>query len=208
MFVEQFSWTVNRSQKESSQQILQMLCHYMDSSGGLIRALSGEDLNNPDSLTCLSFWKSWDDLSRFLVSHKSACLDEISKQQAAGKVKPHHFEAIWHWPGEITDDLNHQSCFAVHDFSADEGKMDILFDSLRHAVPRLQSHKGFHSASLWVDKNNSGHAVMATRWSESSPDDSIIDAVVLVATVKAKVTEAHRKVFKLHNHIPRLVSTG
>jgi hypothetical protein len=198
MFVEQISWSVARGLKDDLLGELEVLSHHMDASGGLILPLIGYEVNCPDKLSCLSFWKSWEDLARFLASPGSDLLGQESLKHGVARPKPHHYEVIWQWPQEEVEQARGQSHWVVHEYEADENQIDVLFDNLRHGVPKMLKQRGFCTAGLWLDKRDNGHAAMATQWShEADVDDSLLDAAVLLSSVQAKAKEISRSVYAM-----------
>ncbi|MBX9771967.1 MAG: hypothetical protein K2X29_11375, partial [Candidatus Obscuribacterales bacterium] len=61
--MEAVFWSVDDNRIENRLQSLQSLCHQMDSSGGLIKAVAG--VGEKDKLVFITFWKSWDNVSRY-----------------------------------------------------------------------------------------------------------------------------------------------
>jgi len=68
VFVELVLWLVPTRLKDSSLNLLRLQQHDMSSSGGLICSLAGHELYCQDNLVSVTFWKSWEDLARFLAS--------------------------------------------------------------------------------------------------------------------------------------------
>jgi heme-degrading monooxygenase HmoA len=163
MFVELLSWTVPGSQKESSLNLLRALHHQMDTSGGMVRSLVGREVHNPDCLVSLTFWKSWEDVARFLASSGSSMLNE-HRNNSSERPKPHHFEILWEWPQEEVDTKSGECFWSIHQFYPEPAAMNRLLDGLRHWAPSLSARGGFHCAALWLDKNNDSHVALATQW--------------------------------------------
>jgi len=197
MFVEHLSWVVPRSQRESALNVLAQLHHHMDASGGLIRALAGSDVYNPSNLVSLTFWKSWEDLARFLAGPKSAILNDYSGA-GAERPKPHHFEVVWDWPQEEVDTVSGESHWAFYRFATERRHIEALLDGLRHYVPTLGSHDGFRCAGIWLDKNNDSLPGLATQWSgKEVPDLEFPEAIRSAASetvrsvARIKVTDPY-----------------
>ncbi len=196
MFVEHLSWVVPRNQKESALNLLSLLHHKMDASGGLIRSLVGSDVYDPECLVSLTFWKGWEDLARFLSSPKAAVLSE-HVANSTERPKPHHFEVLWDWPQEEVDTASGESYWALYRFSTDREHIEELLDGLRHYVPTLAGHDGFRCAGLWLDKNNDKHLAMATQWAKKEvPDLQFPDVVTnsgesVRSLVRIKVTDPY-----------------
>jgi len=168
MFVERVSWTVPRDLRENSVNLLATLHHYMDSSGGLIRSLSGSELSCSESLVSITFWKGWEDLARFLASPKASLLTQSSAHNSQERLRPHHFEVVWQWPEEEVDTISGESFWAINDYYVDQGP-EALLDNLRQLAPGLARSHDFSCAGLWLDKNNGSHVALATHWSGSTP---------------------------------------
>jgi heme-degrading monooxygenase HmoA len=160
------------------------MAQHMDSSGGLVRSLVGNDVNSEQKLISLSFWNSWEDLSRFLRTDK----DQLLRQPQ--NLRMHHYETIWQWPVEFAT-ISGEAIWSIHEIDADETEVESLLDSLRHFAPSIKTLRGFHTAALWVDKTNNGHLVFATQWAVDMPAEVLRQQAVLLDEVAAgKVTSA------------------
>lgn len=197
MFVEHLSWVVPPAQRDSAVDLLSTLHHHMDASGGLVRSLSGHDVYNPNCLVSLTFWKSWEDLARFLASPRSSILSE-QRANSAERPKPHHFELLWDWPQEAADTLAGESYWAIYDFYATRERLQALLEGLQHYVPALAGRQGFRSAALWLDKNNDCHVALATQWADRTvPDIQLPENIrdsggqTIRSIVRARVTDQY-----------------
>jgi heme-degrading monooxygenase HmoA len=185
MFVEQVIWTVAKGQEESRLRLLNSMAQHMDSSGGLVRSLVGNDVNSEQKLISLSFWNSWEDLSRFLRTDK----DQLLRQPQ--NLRMHHYETIWQWPELGFATISGEAIWAIHEIDAQENEVESLLDSLRHFAPSIKTMQGFHTAALWMDKTNYGHVVFATQWAVNMPIEVLQEQAVAMDSIAAgKVTSS------------------
>jgi heme-degrading monooxygenase HmoA len=185
MFVEHITWTVSSGQEQNALRLLNAMAQHMDASGGLVRSLAGTDVTSDRKLVSLSFWKSWEDLSRFLSADKDQLLREPQN------LRLHHFETIWEWPKEEVATISGEAIWAIHEIHAEEELVESLLDSLRHLAPSIKNMQGFHTAALWTDKTNYGHVVFATQWAANMPVEVLQEhAAGLDAIAPGKVTSA------------------
>ena len=179
MFVEQLTWNVPSGGKESALRVLSMLHHHMDASGGLIKSLTGCDTGGGSLVLSLTFWKSWEDLSRFLAGPKASLLDEAQSVTGSQSIRPHHYEIVREWPSAEVDTVCGESHWMIHEFHASDDGSQALFDALGQTVPRLGHEDGFRRAELWLDKNNSTHVVLASQWSgDLEPDRRLVERLM------------------------------
>jgi hypothetical protein len=189
MFVEQLSWLVPRDQAQSASQMLDATVHHMEGSGGFIRSFAGCETTNARHFLSLNFWKSWEDLSRFLGSKRAAFLSDY------GKLSLHHYEVIWEWPGDEVNRSRRDGLWALHDFTI-SSNLDQLLATVRHEIPMYKSNPAFRDAGMWLDKNNPDHIVLAIQWTRSM-DES--EALKLPANWVAVAGVNHNpSVFALH----------
>lgn len=167
MFVEQVTWNVSRGQEQNALRLLNSAAQQMDTSGGLVRSLVGQDVASEQRLISLNFWKSWEDLSRFLGK------DSEFLRQSQQEIRLHHYETIWEWPDEEVATISGEAVWVIHDISAKDDEVESMLDSLRHLAPTIKNMQGFHTAALWMDKNNYGHIVFATQWAPNMPLDAL-----------------------------------
>lgn len=157
MYVEQAIWTVPADKCRTSLSALNAIAPEMHSSGGMIRLFTGEDVESPECLLGLSFWKCWEDLSRFMGSSKNTLMSESSKMLL------HQFEIVWEWPDEEVNTVYGDTYWALHDFTVDDNQVQELLSVLRQKSPGLRAHNGFRSAAIWIDKHTRGHIVFAVQ---------------------------------------------
>ena len=196
MFVEQVFWSVPSRLKDSSLQLLGAQHRDMGSSGGLITSLLGFEEGCQDNLISLSFWKSWEDLGRFLSGPKANLLTASSETHRLERPHPHHFEIVWEWPGDEVDTISGSAHWAFHDFWSEDGKFDRLIEDLRSVVIELSHKEGIVSAGIWLNKNAHTHLALATQWREDSPPTKETLELPLKAE-ELNVKESRVGVFKL-----------
>ncbi len=194
MFVELVLWLVPTRLKDSSLNLLRLQQHDMSSSGGLICSLAGHELYCQDNLVSVTFWKSWEDLARFLASPKAGILAEKSRRQQIESPKPHHFEVVWDYPADEVDTISGPAFWAMHDFAAHDDKLNTLMAGLRHTVCDLSHQAGFRSGGLWIDKSNGHHVIVATQWSSDAPPSQQVVDLMLKSGVPS-ATESSARLF-------------
>jgi heme-degrading monooxygenase HmoA len=168
MYVQQLMWKTSSKQQANTLALLSGLHHHMDSSGGLIRCLVGSQGNSPDVLYSLSFWKSWEDLSRFLSSEKSSYLTLSALSNATERMQPKHYEVIWEFADDEINKLPGETFWAISDYQCQPKQEHVLLDALRHRCQALEQESVFAGASLWIDKNDPQHIAVATLWQGNS----------------------------------------
>ncbi len=159
--MEAVFWSVDDNRIENRLQSLQSLCHQMDSSGGLIKAVAG--VGEKDKLVFITFWKSWDNVSRYLANAKSDILPKLGS--------PHHFEIIWQFPKEETSASLTGNHLALYDVYAEKTSAEALLEHLRTGAARLSHELGFQSAAIWIDRNDAEHMLFAAHWSSTESVD-------------------------------------
>ncbi len=164
MFVEQAIWKVPRDRTVTSMTLLNTVAIDMHKSGGLVRFFSGEDIEEPQALMALSFWKCWEDLSRFMGSSRNTFLSESSR------LLLHQFEIVWEWPQEEVNTVYGDTYWALHEYTVTEEQIQSLLDAIRQSAPSLRGHNGFRSAAIWMDKHSRGHVVFAVQSSGAFVD--------------------------------------
>lgn len=193
MFVELLSWTVPDNQKESALNLLRALHHQMDASGGMVRSLVGREVGNPDCLVSLTFWKSWEDVARFLASSGASMLNE-HRNNSSERPKPHHFEILWEWPQEEVDTRSGECFWSIHELYPERAAVNRLLDGLRHWAPSLSASSGFRCAALWLDKNNDSCVALATQWTGDGAAEVALPEEILAAVGKTKQMVARVRV--------------
>lgn len=154
--MEAVFWSVEDKPAENCLERLQSLCHQMDSSGGLIKAIAGI---GQGKLAFVTFWKSWDNVSRYLANAKSDILPKLGS--------PHHFEIIWQFPKEETSASLTGNHLALYDVYAEKTSAEVLLEHLRTGAARLSHEAGFQSAAIWIDRNDAEHMLFAAHWSST-----------------------------------------
>lgn len=194
MYVERLSWVVPPELVESSLNLFAVLHHHMDASGGLIRALAGRDAKTEGHLISMTFWRDWENLSRFLASSKAALVAESADGSSLDRPKPQHFEVVWEWPQEEVDTKSGEWHWALHDFMVEPARVEDLLVQARRFAPTLSHGDGFVTAGLWIDRNNPNHVVFASQWSSKAIPDIEVQSQSVNATQKDKIPFSEQKI--------------
>lgn len=202
MFVEHLTWTVPAEKRENALNLLAAMHHYMHASGGMVRCAAGCDASLETALSSLTFWKSWEDLARFLEGPKSSIIARSEGGNSCAPPVLHHYEIVWEYPAGEAARRESEFCAAVTEFDVSEREMEALLDGLRHGVPRLSECEGFASAGLWVDKSNPCHLALAVDWGAAGPPAGNTSGRILAGLLdsgrsklyRLKVTDPHHSV--------------
>ncbi len=159
--MEAVFWSVEDKQIDNRLQSLQSLCHQMDSSGGLIKAVAGV---GQDKLVFITFWKAWDNVTRYLGNAKSDILPKLGS--------PHHFEIVWQFPKEEVSTCCTGNHVILYDVYAEKTSAEALLEHLRTGAGRLSHEPGFQSAAIWIDRNNTEHMLFAAYWAGTEAPDA------------------------------------
>lgn len=173
MFVEKLEWLVPKEQKQNSLRLLAALRQSMETSGGLVQSLVGSDAECEERLLALNFWKSWEDLSRFLNVSKTP-LFTGPNGKPSDRLQMHHYEIIWEWPEEEVNTLAGDPLWHIHDFHVNPEQIEGLLDGLRQLVPASRHNRAFRETAIWIDKNNNGHIILANQWATNEPPGMVL----------------------------------
>ncbi len=187
--MEAVLWNVEGRQAENCLDRLQHLCHQMDSSGGLIKAVAGAEEGRGDRFVLITFWKSWDNVVRFLGAAKSDLLPKLGS--------PHSFEVVWQFPVEEVSASRSGNYLVAYDVYAGESSESVL-EQLRSGVGRLSHESGFESAAIWIDRNNPRHLLLAAHWgSEACPDAGRVEECLMLESDDVRVVEKRVGVYRV-----------
>jgi len=188
--MEAVLWHIEGRQAENCLDRLQNLCHQMDSSGGMIKALAGAEVGRPDKFVLITFWKAWDNVTRYLGTAKSDILPALGSTQ--------HFEIVWQFPREEAKASHTGDHVVVFDVYADEKSADTVLEHLRAGVGRLSHESGFASAAIWIDRNCAEHLLLATHWSGAEmPDGARIEEHLNLASDGVRVAEKRVNMYRV-----------
>lgn len=194
--MEAVVWNVEGRQAENCLDRLQYLCHQMDSSGGLIKAVAGAEEGRGDRFVLITFWKSWDNVTHFLGGAKSDLLPKLGS--------PHAFQVVWQFPKEEVAVSRSGNYLLVYDVYGD-GEADSVLEHLRSGVGRLSHDAGFESAAIWIDRNNPSHLLLAAHWgSESCPDAGRVEECLMLESDRVRVGEKRVGVYRVKVLDPNL----
>jgi hypothetical protein len=187
--MEAVLWYVEGRQAENCLDRLQHLVHQMDSSGGLIKAVAGAEVGRGDCFVFITFWKAWDNVTRYLGGDKSDMLPKLGS--------PHSFEVVWEYPKEEVVAVRTGGHLLMYDVYAD-GEAENVLEHLRVGVGRLSHEAGFESAAIWIDRNNAGHFVLAAHWQAASvPNTGRVEECLMLESDKVRVQEKRVNTYRM-----------
>ncbi|GEM_PF-3575039 len=197
MFAERVAWAVSRDVGKRALEIVREVAHDMDGSGGLIRAFSGAHRQKPDRLLFLTFWKGWEDLSRYLAGRRSAAFDELIRLHSVERPKPEHFEVVWGSNGEVIDTVRGDWLWSFDDFLTRPPEGERLLECLGGLAPDLRHHSSFAGAGLWLDRINPGHLVLSGLWQPDAPESACTGWAAPLAGRLPPDTQHKQSLYKL-----------